>query len=299
MNNIIESPQNIFGFIIDSLIKIFTLLIEYLSLSINNLINTLEKSANNSTYKDTILNITTIIKKFMINIVLFTKSINTMSYNTINEAINVETIESRFYMDGDSGILETTNNPSRSFNILLKHTGVGFTNIPVENGYEMDININLLVGYYLWVTDDDSNKTIKRQCVQILKYRFFFNDPQLIGSASSTSVGTSLLNIVPELIDFEDHTPFDINGTKVPSPLQDITLKLKYVYEDSSSNVTKTIIYDPLDSSISVPSTGKITQLQLSVIGKLDTIKLSGVSNISEKIKIRSKVHSKKTSIDV
>lgn len=292
MNNIIESPQNLCGFVIDLLIKIFTLLIEYLSLSIISLMDVIEKNTNNST-------ITKAVKKFMTNAILFTKSINIMSYNTINTAINVETLESYFYMDGDSGILEETNDSSRSFNILLEHAGVGFTNIPVDDGYEMDININLMVGYYLWVTDEDSNKTIKRQCIQILKYRFFFNDPKLIGSSDSTLVGTSLLNIVPELVDFEDHTPFDINGTKVPSPLQDITLKLKYVYEDSSSKVTKTIIYDPLDSSIQVPTTGKITQLQLSVTGKLDTIKLSGVSDISEKIKIRSKIHTKKTAVDV
>lgn len=275
MANIFDSPQNIIEFIINLLTTILTLFATYLKIGVDYLMDLLDSASQSASYYSYIKTVVTTVKNFMANFVILIRSIMTYILNLFGQINDTDSYTKIVSLTSDSGNLTRNDEDVRPFSLELEKKGLGGKDITLEPDYSVDGTLNFAIGYYLWSGLTD--KKLEKQSIQYLKYKFFLNAPKLL---------TEVPSIVPELIDFDDYTQNDVNGTKIPSPLQDVTLKVKYVYTiTSSSNVTSTTV---VDSNESVPTNGKLTALRFIVTGNLTTINVSS-EDLTEKIRINGR----------
>jgi len=221
-----------------------------------------------------------LLTKLLNCLILILKGIYVMLCNIFGDIFNTERFDSCYHMKGstDCALIDTETD----YEISLIGNTIKHKYIPITYGYLMEVNVDLIISYYLW--SDDSE--VLYQNVQILKYKFFVNDPYCLNSTDETTdFCCYLLSSIPELIDFEDRSPCNLNGTPLPNILQDVSLKVVFVFLSSTGTE---VIYDPTDEDAEVP-TGKLKSLKLVVCTTLDR-QITDNATAVEKIKSTAKV---------
>ena len=274
MTNYINSPQSIIKIIADLILYLNNLLTNWFIFGIIYITKLLNTCTESSTIKSALSNISLYFNRLIILI----KQITTMINNFIGTLTNTERIDAKYYM-----IDVKTDFPSdNKLNFILKpkteHTCSDL--IPVESTFDNIFNIEFMIKYVILNTVTD---VIVKKSAIFLKYRFCIDDPNTIDSNEN-------LIVVPDLIDVEDKTPEDTNGSPIPPPLNINETNLELIYVFKSKTTQDLSEYDPSNSSSSIPTNAILVFIKLIVKGPLDRSNFSLTTDHEEILKIKADI---------
>jgi len=145
-------------------------------------------------------------------------------YNFYDTVFNVHRYDRQFTLKSDTDV-RTIIPENTTFDVDMELSSLN-KNIPIKDGYITDMTVNILLGYYLWSSDNEP----LTQSFQQFKYKFFVNDPAFLDNNTITSstdyqnfeIDNSFYNVIPELIDYENigvyNTYFEGSGIGAPTP---------------------------------------------------------------------------------
>ena len=267
MGNIFNSPQDFLKAVVDFIM----LLIKLITDAINIVSNYIASILGDSNCNDNSLmnHISTFLKDFSKNLSFLIRQVKTMANNTVANLTNRTEIKEIGLYKGVKNNLPS--NESNDFRVDLVDHLTKSKVVSLEGKFDTDIQYNMRVNYTIW--DDCGN--LYKNCSQIYKYNFFIRDP-----ASTNDIDH--LIVVPELRDFEDMTPVEVNGTAIQSPIRDMSLKLIYVF---TSKTCKTPIdYDPSDYDSVIPKSSTLTGIKMRIEGNIDKSDLCMGSSFTDRV---------------
>ena len=265
MNQIFHSPQSIIKAGVSLVLNLVALLFN----TILTLLTDLSKNSNlNNSITQYLVGFTELTTILLAQI---TAGIHTI----INIIINTDQLN-KFYT---LSALSTTLPSSTTFDFehILEDETDGNKLIPVDTGFDCTFNVTINVYYFSRLA---STGELNRKASQILKYKFDIVDQAMVDKLDD-------LIVVPELLDFEDKSPQVINGTTVPSPLNNVALHIQYLY---TSIVGTDVVYDPLIDTSFPTGLATLKGIHLKVKGKFDRSDFVAGGTVAEKLKTRGNI---------
>jgi len=277
MGNTFNSPQDFVKAFVDFIVLLINIITDII-----NIVNRYIAKILDINFKQNgiIRIVATFLKNYSTNLEFLIRQVNAMMNNIVAHLTNKAEIKEIGIYQGCENNLPS--NEANEFCINLSDHNSGNTVVSLEGKFDTDIEYCMRVNYTVW----DHTGVIYRNCSQLYKYNFFIKDPV-------TTPDNDCLIVVPELRDFEDMTCIEINGTAIPSPVRDMSLKLIYIFTKDSNIIE----YDPSNVDSEIPSNATVTGIKMNVAGNIDKSDLYIESCFTDRVTVSGTLYKCKLSV--